>query len=76
MSGHTVYLPDWSQNTCAERDAGLLLLLEWEPYWSSNSMEACCNEYFEYDRKCGLVQDHLYYYPNQQDTSECLVKLA
>jgi hypothetical protein len=55
MLGNTVYLPDWLQNTCAERDAGLLLLLEWELYWSSNSMEACCDQYFEYDGKCGLV---------------------
>jgi hypothetical protein len=68
MSGNILYLPDWSKHTCAERDAGLLL--EWESNWVSSTMEECCNQFFEYDGKCGLDRDRLYYYPNQE-ISQC-----
>lgn len=42
LSGHSVYLPDWLNQECTERDENLLT--DWEVEWTSNTVNACCKK--------------------------------
>lgn len=42
LSGHLVYLPDWLNQECSERDESLVA--EWEIEWVSKTVGACCQK--------------------------------